>query len=205
VEPAGGERTTVALITDPTVTTFTDHFPVANTSTTYWIRQLENRVGEQVESRWTRSTVVPDHEHWFIKDVDEPGAISLRFHVYAQDEPTYDINTDVESYRPLGARTSVHYPSRERSRKGQLTVRLIPGDAVLVEQLAAIEALIEQRKTVCLLSRRPYRKRFCVLTNISVTSSDLPWEAVYELDWEETSYSEGIYERDAFSVRTLIA
>lgn len=192
----GPDKTVVDLLTDPNRTSYVYPYPVSGEATDYWVRQVENRGADQVESRWDHAVVDISYEQWWLKDIEDPLGIALPVRVMAQDAPEIDNTPSNTSYRPWLARNRVHIIGPGRQESGSLVVRLKDSDQQLEDRLDLIQEIYDRRKVMCLLMTRPNQKRFVQILDIKQTSAQVPYYAIYELSWSEANFSEAYYERE---------
>lgn len=147
---------------------------------------------------------------WWVRDLEEPAEVSAGFDLDSEDEPSIEHTAPIQSYTPwvdasLGEEAvPIHVIGQERGESGSLRIRFMRGGAAPDEGvetgLRAVRDLIRHRRPVVIL--RPGGsvpdRIFATLTDISETRSDLPYEAVYDLSYEQTLWIEDVYDRERF-------
>lgn len=198
-DPATAEKATVALITDPLTTEFFYSFPISGEPQGYYVRQVENRGPEQVQSRWIRVVVTADYGgRFFIKNAQDPRNLWLDFEPLRRALPSWEEVSAQEFLRTWGQQTPTELLGEAKEASGTLEVPFYDDATFSQSALMRFEILreiVERRGTVCLLLQLPARKEFVALEGgVSLGVDDLLKNSA-SLSWRRVDYEEGIYAR----------
>lgn len=192
----GPAKTIVDRVDDPSVTEWVDRAALSGVTEDYWVRQVELRGGDTVESRWDHAVVTPEYLDFWLKDVEET-TTNLRLNILSGDEPSTTYAAPQTSFRPWGDPKPVHILSEERSASGTLVLRVLEDpDAIMDPILVPVQRIQERRRVCILLTQRPARRRYVTVTEMTETAKHIPWYSVWEMGWEESNYAEDFYERE---------
>jgi hypothetical protein len=196
-----GEIVVRDKISDPSVDFWIDHFPISGVQQTYYVRQLEFIDGAEVAGRWSEAPVTPEFfPYFFLKDVEEPETLFVKFEPLRGLLPSRKLNAPVEAVSLWGVAKPVHKTGEERHQSGEVTIELYGGDPNVPlsadEQLSAFHRLALKHSTMAILSHKPAARYYVQM--MGEASEDITQTIDYEVSfaWEETRYEEGYYDRE---------
>lgn len=189
-------ETIVAFLGSTSQTTYSYHFPVSGREYELGIRQIQIIDADQVEGRWSRVRVTCDYPYPFIKDAEVP-SLYLAYDVPPQ---SYEQDAPGEKFFPWGATTGVHPIGEIREKSGKEAIALYQEPGLMAsesERWANLKEILKQRRTICLLPQTPDPdKIFAAVVGPATFAVNELRKKVAEFDWEETSFSENIYDGD---------
>lgn len=195
-EETGEDLRTVALITDPSATSYTYHFPVSQRVYRYHVRQIQLVGPERIEGRYRSVEASVDYEGYdFIKLARDP-SVFVAFEHLIDEGPAFPRTAPVEGYQPWGALAPVHLFGEGRMRSGTTTFELYndPSLPEPRERLKTLKKMELERGALCLLTQLPEPEKTFIALSGDVVFTNQARLINVSLPWAQTAYSENVYD-----------
>jgi hypothetical protein len=195
---------TVHIEYDPEQVLYEYHFPVSGKEYEFFFRQYENVGTEQVDGPWATMTASVSYPgRYFVKAVDDPGRLWVAYEVPREALRKLEEAPDEESAEAAWGMTSpAHVASIATRKRGSEEIRSLRELAgqTMAQARANLREILASPRAICVLAHYPETgKVFASRVGAVGFDSFAPKMGRVAFSWEETNYSEDVYERDGMA------